>query len=182
MDSDHLLPFLVEAGLLGVWLQLNVSGFRSVLARGWHGAASSSRSQIVVRAARVVACLTWEAPSVGVRWRALLSVVIVTHLVTRSLASWCRERLFRRSSAGRQWPVTPGSYAAAPCGSPPARRSRSATIVIAAAAPPSAPAACSRVPRCRTAGATGAALPQRGCPRRRGPGSPQSTGPAPPGS
>jgi hypothetical protein len=32
--------FLVRAGLLVVWLQRNVSGFRSVLARGWHGDAS----------------------------------------------------------------------------------------------------------------------------------------------
>jgi len=28
--------FLIRAGLLIVWLQLNVSGFRPVLARGWH--------------------------------------------------------------------------------------------------------------------------------------------------
>ena len=30
--------FLVRAGLLIFWLQLDVSGFRPVLARGWHGA------------------------------------------------------------------------------------------------------------------------------------------------
>ncbi len=30
---------LVRAGLLIIWLQLNVSGFRLVLARGWHGHA-----------------------------------------------------------------------------------------------------------------------------------------------
>jgi len=29
----------VRAGLLNFWLQLNVSGFRPVLARGWHGGA-----------------------------------------------------------------------------------------------------------------------------------------------
>jgi len=29
--------FLVRGGLLIVWLQLNVSGFVVVLARGWHG-------------------------------------------------------------------------------------------------------------------------------------------------
>jgi hypothetical protein len=28
---------LIRAGLLIVWLQLNVPGFRRVLARGWHG-------------------------------------------------------------------------------------------------------------------------------------------------
>jgi hypothetical protein len=35
---------------------------------------------------RAAACLTLEVPSVDVRWRPLLSVVIVTHLVTRLLA------------------------------------------------------------------------------------------------
>jgi len=49
------------------------------------------------RAARAAAGPTWEAPSVDVRWRPQLSVMIVTHLVTRSLASWCHERLLRRS-------------------------------------------------------------------------------------
>jgi hypothetical protein len=39
-----------------------------------------------VRAARgAAACLTWEALSVDVRWRASLPAVIVTHFVTRSL-------------------------------------------------------------------------------------------------
>jgi hypothetical protein len=48
VDSDLLLrrsfhargqpaSFLIRAGLLVVWLQLNVSGFRPVLARMWHG-------------------------------------------------------------------------------------------------------------------------------------------------
>src|SRR5215813_10136326 len=36
--------FLIRAGLLIVWLQLNVSGLRSVLARGWHGACLSMRT------------------------------------------------------------------------------------------------------------------------------------------
>ena len=36
--------FLVRAGLLIVWLQLNVSGFRPVLARGWHGPRLSMRT------------------------------------------------------------------------------------------------------------------------------------------
>jgi len=31
--------------------------------------------------------MTWDRLSVSVRWRPLLSVAIVTHLVTRSLAS-----------------------------------------------------------------------------------------------
>ena len=53
-------------------------------------AASSSRSQVMVGSARAAACLTWVAPSVYVRWRPLLSVVIVTHLVTRLLVRRCR--------------------------------------------------------------------------------------------
>jgi hypothetical protein len=32
--------FLIRAGLLVVWLQLNVYGFRPVLARSWHGRPS----------------------------------------------------------------------------------------------------------------------------------------------
>ena len=57
---------------------------------GFEPAASSSRSQLATWTARAVPCPTWEASSVGVRCRPLLSVVIVTHLVTRSLASRCR--------------------------------------------------------------------------------------------
>ena len=52
-----------------------------------------------MRATRAAACLAWEAPSVTVRWCAVLSVVIVTHLVTRSLASRCRQRLLIRLQA-----------------------------------------------------------------------------------
>ena len=36
--------FLLRASLLGVWPQLDVPGFRPVLARGWHGLTSSSRT------------------------------------------------------------------------------------------------------------------------------------------
>jgi hypothetical protein len=36
--------FLMRASLLILWLQLNVSGFRLVLARGWHGARLSMRT------------------------------------------------------------------------------------------------------------------------------------------
>ncbi len=50
--------------------------------------------------------LAWDRPSVGVRWRPPLAVVIVTHLVTRPLASRCSERLFRRSSRASLRPVT----------------------------------------------------------------------------
>jgi hypothetical protein len=56
---------------------------------GFEPAASSSRSQVRYGLPGAAACLTWEAPSVGIRWRPLLSVVIVTHLVTRSFASRC---------------------------------------------------------------------------------------------
>jgi hypothetical protein len=55
--------------------------------------ASSSRSQVTVSTASAASCLTWERPSVDVRWRPPLAVAIVTHLVTRlpagfSLATW----------------------------------------------------------------------------------------------
>jgi hypothetical protein len=44
--------------------------------------ASSSRSQVQTRAASAEASLTWDGPSVGVRWHPPLSVAIVTHFVT----------------------------------------------------------------------------------------------------
>ena len=53
--------------------------------------ASSSRSQVAAPTASAGARLTWEAPSVDVRWRPLLAVAIVTHFVTPLLASRCRE-------------------------------------------------------------------------------------------
>ena len=49
--------------------------------------ASSSRSQVAPRAASVAACLACGRPSVRVRWCPPLSVAIVTHFVTQSLAS-----------------------------------------------------------------------------------------------
>jgi hypothetical protein len=51
---------------------------------GFEPAASSSRSQLGVRTARAAVCLTWEAPSIGVRGHPLLATAMVTHLVTRS--------------------------------------------------------------------------------------------------
>ena len=51
--------------------------------------ASSSRSQVASCAASVTLRLTWEWPSVDVRWRPPLAVAIVTHLVTRPVAGWC---------------------------------------------------------------------------------------------
>ena len=71
---------------------------------GFEPAASSSRSQVPVRATSAAACLTWEAPSVDVRWRPLLSVAIVTHLVTRLLASRCREQLLTEMMDRRPGP------------------------------------------------------------------------------
>jgi hypothetical protein len=56
--------------------------------------ASSSPRQVAALTASAAARLTWEAPSADVRWRPVLSVAIVTHLVTRSLASPCCERLW----------------------------------------------------------------------------------------
>ena len=69
--------------------------------------ASSSRSQVPMWAARAAARLTWARPSVSVRWRPLLAVAIVTHLVTRSLARLRRERLVRSSPRRLVLQLTP---------------------------------------------------------------------------
>jgi hypothetical protein len=78
--------------------------------------ASSSRSQRARRTASAAACLAWEALSASVRCRPPLSVVIVTHLVTRSIVSRCRERLLIRKSVS-YWRVAaagePGSESGA---------------------------------------------------------------------
>jgi hypothetical protein len=47
--------FLARAGLLGVWLQLNVPGSRSVLARAWHVRQTGSRSIRMVNGAEAIA-------------------------------------------------------------------------------------------------------------------------------
>jgi len=65
--------------------------------------ASSSRSQVAVPTGSGAARLTWEPPSVNVRWRPLLVMAIVTHLVTRSLASLSDERLLRRPYRAWTW-------------------------------------------------------------------------------
>ena len=52
-----------------------------------------------MRTASAAPCLTWKAASVDVRWRPLLSVVIVTHLVTRSLAAGVAIPAVRQDSA-----------------------------------------------------------------------------------
>jgi hypothetical protein len=49
--------------------------------------ASSSRSQVPPQSASAAACVACGRPSVRVRWCPPLSVAIVTHFVTRSLAS-----------------------------------------------------------------------------------------------
>jgi len=49
---------------------------------GFEPAASSSQSQLTVRAASVTERLTWDPPSVSVRRRPLLAVALVTHFVT----------------------------------------------------------------------------------------------------
>jgi hypothetical protein len=50
--------------------------------------ASSSRSQVAARATSAATRVAWNRPSVLVDWRPLLSVAIVSHFVTRSLANW----------------------------------------------------------------------------------------------
>ena len=59
------------------WCQLWVSP----AGRRFADPASLSRSQVAVQTAYSATCLTWVAPSIDVRWRPALSVVIVTHLV-----------------------------------------------------------------------------------------------------
>ena len=49
--------------------------------------ASSSRSQVAARATSAAARVACCRLSVRIRWRPTLSVAIVTHFVTRSLAS-----------------------------------------------------------------------------------------------
>ena len=49
-----------------------------------------------MRTTRAAAYLSWEAPSVNVRWRAAVGMTIVTDLVTRSLVSRRRQRLLRK--------------------------------------------------------------------------------------
>lgn len=55
--------FLVTAGLLGIWLVLDVCDFRPVLARGWHTAASSSRIVGTCRVADRLTQITRQAAS-----------------------------------------------------------------------------------------------------------------------
>jgi hypothetical protein len=50
---------------------------------GFEPAASSSRSQVAAQTACARAYLAWERPCVSVRWRPLVEMAIVTHLVTR---------------------------------------------------------------------------------------------------
>jgi hypothetical protein len=54
-----------------------------------HSVAASSRSQVQAGTASPAACPSWPRPSMSVRWCPLLSVAVVTHLVTRSLAASC---------------------------------------------------------------------------------------------
>jgi hypothetical protein len=71
--------------------------------------ASSSRSQRARRTAGAAACLAREALSASVRCRLSTAVVvIVTHLVTRSIASRCRERLLIRKLVSYWRVAAPG--------------------------------------------------------------------------
>jgi hypothetical protein len=50
--------------------------------------------------ASAATCLTWEASSIGVRWRPSLAMAIVTRLVTRSVDTLDRSRQSRTISLG----------------------------------------------------------------------------------
>jgi hypothetical protein len=62
--------------------------------------APSSRSQVTARMTSAATCLTWEASSVGVRWRPSPAMAIVTRLVTRSVGTLDRSRRSRTISLG----------------------------------------------------------------------------------
>jgi len=81
--------------------------------------AFCSQSQVAGPTASGAARLTWEPRSVNVRWRPLLAMAIVTHLVTRLLASLSHEQSLRRKSrvlhGGKGLPA--GPIEASPCSS-----------------------------------------------------------------
>jgi hypothetical protein len=80
---------LVKAGLLIVWLQLNVSGFRPVLACGWHGDAPRCELAALLGvwpSSRLAQCATGRD-----RWRlygdvAVLPCRAVRRILLRQLA------------------------------------------------------------------------------------------------
>jgi len=67
--------------------------------------ASSSRSQVQAPPSSAAACLAWDRPFVGVRWRPPPSVAIVIHFVTQLLTSRvvssCCPRTLSRSARER---------------------------------------------------------------------------------
>jgi hypothetical protein len=75
------------------WLEAGVNHLTFRFSRGFVGSVTF-RSQ---RAMRCATTLSLADLLCTVRQRPLLAVAIVTHLVTRSLASRCRERLLSRS-------------------------------------------------------------------------------------
>jgi hypothetical protein len=77
------VAMLVRAGFVVVLVPVNVSGFRPVLARGWHGQTSSLSGNCPSWACfRIlpVSCREWSAQ---IRWCPALSGAIVKQLVTR---------------------------------------------------------------------------------------------------
>jgi hypothetical protein len=79
---------------------------------GFEPAASSSRSQRKMQAARAAGGVTWGRSSIGVRWRPRLTVAIVTHLVARVLVASVRPsacvRLHRPAAYKEALPVHVG--------------------------------------------------------------------------
>ena len=82
---------------------------------GFEPAASSSRSQVAMPTASDAACLTWELPSVSVRWRPLLAVAIVTHLVTRLRAGFGLTTWMQTTGASHHWSGLSSSQGLAMC-------------------------------------------------------------------
>jgi hypothetical protein len=71
--------FLVTAGLLGTWLLLDVCSFRPVLAHGWHGLASSSRTvgAFLLRSKLTSSARLWVCARDGRSARGLLYLAAV---------------------------------------------------------------------------------------------------------
>jgi hypothetical protein len=82
---DSTAAMLARAGFVAVLVPVNVSGFRLILARGWHGQTSSISENAMSRLRFRISITSWSKWSIALRRRPSLSASIVTQLVTRFL-------------------------------------------------------------------------------------------------
>jgi hypothetical protein len=88
VDSGQLLLFLARAGLLIVWLRLNVSGFRSILPPGWHEDAFACKTRPGRRLLSPTwGCVTGASVAIGLRRVPLWSTLVVKPDARRRLPS-----------------------------------------------------------------------------------------------